>query len=396
MAYGSRYRYMFAALFLAIVLSFDNSTQIYADSSVQLANEKACLEILKIDSRRPNRTKKAIFDAYRSFSAFRSIDESQIILKPAKDNGGIRHVYIEDIKNTSAILDKTIWTIDSNKYELIDVGHLQLNKQSQMISRATLEHLLRHPNETLIIHLGRDTVLATNTLKTLRWVVHDSVLAKYKERKPYLSADDFQLLENINRQSGNSEVLGVLNYDDSALVDITEDKLVDRLLATIQITYFGDRNYLFPNLRSLYEANGLEVSDEGDKFPFEYRLDEDKIREFRSKFYKRFEAKTTCEFTRYAKFENLPDQVQSRLLHEALRRAKNRGIKTIVASSDDGTKRLFQRYGFQLYPEELPIKNSVANEHLLFLEVDSFQFQEVYNRLEMTSNGLKLGSSYEE
>jgi hypothetical protein len=212
--------------------------------------------------------------------------------------------------------------------------------------------------------------------------MHAAVLSVYHGKKDYLTPADFSTLNFVNRLSSNSDVFGL--FLPSAA------PFRERLQLTIQISYFGNRNFFIPTTRGVLLAAGQPIDETHDRLPFEFRLSKEDVEAFRTALYQRFDQRTSCEITRYTKFAaDLPRDVTDEVVRRVFERVARRGIRTMFISVDPLTLRLFKRYGFKPYAE-LPINHTDPGkkEVLAYLTTDSKEFAEVYRRLAESSRSV--------
>jgi hypothetical protein len=191
------------------------------------------------------------------------------------------------------------------------------------------------------------------------------------------------ILTQLNGFSKNNDVFGLMTYDSTPLpVAISRQEITDRLLMTIQVSYFGDRDFLKPSIQNLLNYEILPTEN-SDRFPFEFRLPRSEASaEFRQKFHSRFEPRYTCEILRYASFDPyLPIEIEDRFIFNVFNSILDQGMRHIVISVDAATGRLFhRRYGFDPY-RELPIPHEGVKEYLYYLDTDSPRFFTAYYAL---------------
>ncbi len=283
-----------------------------------------------------------------------------------------------------------IWRFEDHYFRFVDTGFKNLEHESNIVDQAILHHLAMFPKQNLKMIFGRDRMSARTLLYKYRWALHFAVLDVYRTKKKYLSRQDFQNLKAANLFSNNSDVFGLLDAG-SSLPGQQDSQLEisQRLLLTLQISYPGERNFFRPTLKGLTATTNVEAVFPDDRLPFEYRLPMEHELAFREKFYQRFAKKSTCELTRYAKFQNIPQAVHDRFLYEALVTAVKRGMNVLVASGDPFTARLFQRYGFKIF-DRLPTAQEKETEYLTYLEVNSPEFRNLVARLGPSGAATKI------
>jgi hypothetical protein len=311
-------------------------------------------------------------------------------------------------------IEKRKWHYGNGDYVFLDTGFKRFESYSNSLHKIIRDSIVRFPNEDLEFLYGADRVAAAKMSQSFRWALHEAVLRKYKRKKSYLTEKDLSILRELNKISSNNDVFGLFRYDpDLNPADVRD---VDNLLlSTIQITYFGDRDFFNPNVRQVERASRLPVDQSQDLLPFAYRLDRDskKGKSFLKKFNANFSRKDTCEILRYSSFDaKLPLAIEDRLVYDVFRTIVERGMKHIVIGVDNATGRLFSdRYDFMYYDQlPIPIKKQqqVASdnpagwlfgdlsqppipikyepEFLYYIDVHSPEFQTVYHRLKVHSD----------
>lgn len=275
-----------------------------------------------------------------------------------------------------------LWSRAGEKYQFFDVGIKNLEGDALILNRLIAAHMLKRPRTSLRIDYTPARLAYERQLLRVRWAVHDAVLKNYFMNKVYLTFHDNLLLKIPNIWSNNNDVLGLLRT--SVNLGIMSKRDIQKaLLITLQISYYGEQNYLRPTFRGLMFSQGYAMPFRSDKFPFEYRLDPEKAVEFRRSFIENFDPRTTCEFTRYVKFnKNLPDSVRDAFLFEAFRTAIRRGMHTVIASTDPLSARRFRRYGFQVY-SDLPTRQHDTPEYLVYVDLTSPEFKSIYYGLQL-------------
>ncbi len=263
------------------------------------------------------------------------------------------------------------WEFERKQFTFMSAGFKNLESHSREVHRYVLNHVLENRDYNLELRYNRDLRDQMADLRRWRWRLHDAVIGRYRSEKGYLDNSDLFMFRWANELSHNSDVFAVLSSE-------------PRLLATIQISYQGDKNFFNPSLDGFLNTLDLEKSRDLDRLPFEYRLNGPEAVTFRHYFYGLFNREKVCEFTRYAKFAWMPRPVQERMLFEALQAAIKRNMETIVAGGDDKTTRLFARYGFRVFGR-MPTRQSQANEYLSYLDLSSKEFKAVYARLEQSA-----------
>jgi hypothetical protein len=311
------------------------------------------------------------------------------------------------------LLFRKVWSLGYKKYEIINVGYKNFQHDSFVVNRAIVRHMNNHPNKNLIVLFDPARNYTAKIIRTYRTAIHGKVLQKYMERKDYLSPHDFNTLKELIHLSGNSDVFGLLAYDEDASAQkLVPAMIAKRLLLTAQITYYGDRHFFEPTLRGLMAAAHIPIANSEDKLPFEYRIKPTALPEFRAKFYKRFKAEETAEIIRTARFDQqledsrrVPDEVRDKFFLNLFKTAESRGMKHIVIGVDKATGRYFKQYGFELY-DELEIKKIEPqllaqmkekigdHEYLHFIDIGSEKYLETIERL--TSSTFLVEQTIEE
>jgi hypothetical protein len=269
---------------------------------------------------------------------------------------------------------------------VVDVGFKNLQAHSMRVHQIVLGHLLNHINENLTVIYDPLRSVAGKILQTHRWAYHDEVMKAYALHKEYLDETDISPLENVNMSSGNSDVFGLLAHDENFyFLDMPLEEIRRRLVRTIQISYWGDRNYFRPTLRGVMLSAELPIYDKEDEFPFEYRIVPELLGAFREKFYKFFVAKKTGELSRYASFANVPKPIRDRFVLRAFDKAIERKLKALVISVDTKTQEAFRPYGFSFY-SELPTGQTDEKEFVYYyIIIDGTDFRRAYSRLSISA-----------
>lgn len=272
----------------------------------------------------------------------------------------------------------------------VSAGFHNLEPESYKLNTLVADHIMNHLGEGLIIDYRRKRAREEKRLYNFRWNVHDAVMSVYADYKQYLEPDDFSKLIEYNQHSSHNDVFGLMYTPPSLLAEMRFEDVFPELLMTIQISYYGSRNYLEPSLKGVMAARGFGYYEQEDRLPFEYLISPEKLPEFRKKFYSAFDAQTTCEMNRYAKLHalaTLPSEYHSLFLLKAITTAKAEGMKTIVAVGDKATMVIFRRYGFKLWGA-LPVKGEP--EYLMYMEIDSSEYLAFFNRLSLRSEDVKV------
>lgn len=285
-------------------------------------------------------------------------------------------------------LKSTTWHSPKSYFTLVDSGFRRLEAVSQQVNHLALRHLMDNPDLNLRVTFGRSLRDRISVLSKFRWQVHDAVLRRYSSKKDYLDKKDLFLLKFGNVWSSNSDVFALLNGSTFSIHEsLTSDELNRRLAMAIQISYFGDENYLKPTSRGILRPLGLDqFADSFDLLPFEYRLSEEQRLPLREELSQVFDLRHSCEIGRYAKFQPLPISTQQKFLLHVFATIRKRGMKTIFAAGDANTIRLFRRYGFKSYGQ-LPGRRPDEPEFLTYLDVESPEFERLLHRLSVDSKG---------
>lgn len=277
-----------------------------------------------------------------------------------------------------------VWSTDGKTYQALSVGFRNLESHSQRLNGAIIENALRYPNDNLRILYSPEFEHSLDSMYTMRWRLHDAVLKKYIDVKKYLSDDDLSLLNRGNEWSDNSEVFALFGGPLKPPEEMSWYDFYDHLAITMEVTYFGKRDFRSPTVRGGLEALGYHSRAPDDKLPFQFRLDPAVAAEFSAKVYARFDPEYTCEAMRFARFDpHLPPQLFNRFLLGMLNTVQARGMKYILASVDDSTLRLFGRYGFKKFLP-LPVKQNEKPEYLCYLEVGSPEYMAITKKLKQS------------
>lgn len=287
------------------------------------------------------------------------------------------------------------WEIPNiRRLYFVSAGFRNLESDSQKINATVADHVMNHFGEALQIVFDRKRSREEKRLHNFRWNAHDAVMEVYAKKKDYLEPEDFAKLIAYNQHSSHNDVFGLMYSHPMLMSDISYEDIGHELAMTIQVSYYGSRNFLEPSLKGVLAARGFGYFEDQDRLGFEFLIPDHKLVQFRSEFYSEFEAKSTCEMTRYLNqyrrgraLAMFPTGFQSLFLKRALGTAKTEGMKTIVAVGDKDTMILWQRYGFKLW-RQLPIDGEP--EFLLYLKTDSPEYSAFYNRLEAASQDVKV------
>lgn len=285
------------------------------------------------------------------------------------------------------------WTANGTGYRFLNVGFPNLEHRTEEINRLIGEFLLSGEKKNLMLAFGPKRAEQELMLSDLRWIFHRKVINTYDEVKDYLTDDDLALLNLYNMVSNNNDVLGLMQGPsiDGPIEDLRPREISRDLKETIQISYFGDRDFINPTNKGVLRAMGYPVSDGNSRLPFAYRLDPEKADKFLVEFYGQYPIYRTCEMNRYVKFDpKLPKDVSDLFNLDAFLTAILRGMHIAIASVDAKTMKRFKiDYGFELY-KELPIdprlqknrKNGLkVPEYLIVLNMTTPAFRKVLNRL---------------
>lgn len=303
-----------------------------------------------------------------------------------KPNARTRVVNLSVTFHPLDVWTRKIWQSESQWFQFIDVGFRNLETDSAVTNGIIAAHLTQYPDDNLTVRYGEERIHAEEILSRYRWELHDAVIDKYATVKPYLTPMDLFDLKALNLINDNNDVLGLLDYfQGTDLSTLTAEQIKEHLIMTIQITYFGERNFFTPSPRGILMASGERIDETEDKMPFEHRITPGALPNFRRMFYSDFNRRTICELTRYAKFVNkIPQAIQDKFLLEAIRTAMNRGMKTMIVSADQATARLYRRYGFKVY-SELPT-GSGELEYLMYMHSNGPEFVSLLSRLDANAS----------
>lgn len=321
----------------------------------------------------------------RAFNQFEKhfAESSTQFLAPRPTSPGIRIDY--ELK--SPIWQSQRWLHKGEAFQFLNIGFKNLEEDSNAINRMVMYHLQRSPEVDLEIRYSPRRSIDLALLKYYRWLVHEAVLGKYRQVKSYLGLHDLRNLRTSSLISNNSDVFAVFMGFSDRIVEIPHP---DKDLAlTLQISYLGDRDFLQPSIKGVLMQAGYPPKEQGNFLPFEYRLPLGFFMDFRHKFKSDFDTQSICEFTRYAKFMQMPSSIQNRMLLEAFLTVRHRKMNLIVVSADRITERLFRRYGFQRF-DRLPSAQNQMEEYLLYMRVDSDAFRQTISSLSKTSSDVTI------
>jgi len=304
------------------------------------------------------------------------------------------------VRNVRVKLDQPLikgeaWTVEGYRpMYFVSTGFHNLEPESKKINSLIADHVVNHAGEGLRINFDMKRGQEEMMLYDFRWNVHDAVMAVYADKKGYLEPDDFAKLIAYNLHSSHNDVFSLMYTPPSVLPYMRYEDILPEMAMTIQISYYGLRNYIDPSLKGVLAARGFGYYEAEDRLPFEYLIPDENLKAFREKFYAQFDAPTTCEMNRYIKLQSNtkystadPTDVHSLFLLRAIGKAKDEGMKTIVAVGDKNTMVIWRRYGFKLWGR-LPTEGEA--EYLMYLEVESSQYIAFYNRLMLRSEEVKL------
>lgn len=287
-----------------------------------------------------------------------------------------------------------IWEYRGQLYQLIDVGYLNLEMDSRLISAILLDHMTHFAPQDLVIQFGKDRQMMYEVLTRYRWAVHEAVMDVYRrEKAKYLSEGEMADLVRMNEDNQNNDVFALLRYiPGKHLSQLNSQEIKDNLVFTIQVTYEGIKNFDLPSVQDLISTGGQRASNRFSLFPFEYRLDPAEAPQFRHNFYRLMQDRHVAEFTRYARIgERVPRAVTARFLLNALDACVRRNIDTIIASTDSKTRQAYmQHYHFSLYPERMPVKQSVEEEYLLYVLLNSPNGRQLVSDLTIRSTEVRV------
>jgi hypothetical protein len=271
------------------------------------------------------------------------------------------------------------------KFVFIDASFKGLERDARNLNSIVLDHMLNTPEENLILRYGAYRTKQLRILYEARWALHAKVLQVYSLRKQYLDFDQIMGLVQATKSSDNSDVFGVLDVTKDVepfdWLRLDSQKIKNDAVLSIQISYFEKRSFFRPSLNGILDFMGVDYQTFENRFPFENRLKDVSIDDFRKDKLKKFKLDKTCELTRFSKFANVSEAVQARLLLKAFRSAENRGMQSILASADPFTFRLFTRkYHFKNLTE-IPTETG-SKEFLLYIHVDSPNYLLLIKELE--------------
>ncbi len=358
------------------------SLNLFASQSHVSVQPQTCEQFLELNEWVLNRRK--IINGFDNFQILPEVGARGVRLyRGGKESAwrySWRRIPLRD--NFRAKAGVEVWYANGQSFQFIDVGFKNFEPDWFVQNAIVADHMILNPNENLYIKYGPHRRDAELTFRHYRWAFHGHVVERYANVKKYLTPQDLYMLQFSNIGSTNIDVFGLIAHDETLPPGtlLTKDEIRDRLKVTIQISYYGEFNFFHPTMIGALIAKGIKVRQRVFRLPFEKRLDPDVALAYRRRFYQSFKPETTCEFTRLAKFANdVPRPVFDRFILRAMTTADRRGMKTIVASGDEYTTRLFHRYGFKTYAP-LPT-NSGVNEYLSYLEIGSPEYWEVYERL---------------
>jgi hypothetical protein len=295
------------------------------------------------------------------------------------------------------------WVVGDRPIQFVDIGFENLADDSELINRRIAEHVMEHPKLSLKVLFDDIRSSAVQSLHSLRWNVHGQVIDFYKEEMEYLTPEDILQLVVYNQISTHNDVFALMEMSDKPIDKMSAKEFLSKLLMTLQISYFGNRNYLEPTIKGVVRAAGLTFDESEDRLPWEYLVPAKYRKNFRNRIYARFRPDKACEFNRYQRFARFPTAAQSYFLMDALMRVHDRGLETILAvtTKDIATKK-FMMDGFKKVAE-IPSDENPSGElrdealgdrrnakYLLYLSVDSAEFSEFFNKLALGGETVKV------
>ena len=305
----------------------------------------------------------SIDDLTKKFLAFKYVPSTdtgsfEMVPRNSPEGSSVPVIHYQLETRGTSLLKSAVWTVDNRQYQFFDVGFKAFELDSIAINRIVANHILTFPTYSLRMNFSLGLKDLRERIIKYRWQIHSAVIDRYHQTKPYLKQIDEMLFYLPNQESNNYDVFGVLS-DVRDINSISSKDIKENLALTLQISYFGARNFLHPELPEVLNSVGLEVGYNRSSLPFEYRLRSKERDAFMREFANFFKPKYVAELTRYAKFDkSLPVPIHHRLLYKAFKTATARGMRTLVASVDGKTERLFRQYGFRVF-KQLPTNQRV-------------------------------------
>lgn len=276
-------------------------------------------------------------------------------------------------KTVPSPVRSVLLTREGKRYQFVDAGFKKLEEYSRFLNHSLLGYLVKNPDQVIRVDYTADYKQSLGDLYRLRWLIHDEVLAVYGRRKQYLSETDFELLKEPIKTSDNADVFAVFRpgFDMRA----SDQEIRENLAGAMQVSYHASHQFLRPSWLQILRSQ-INIDSVGG-FPFEWRLEQNEYQTFIKKFENRFPKDQTSEITRYF-FREPNIHLHDYLLAEVISRARERGMRYLVASGDPTTARLFEKYGFQTY-DHLPTGQGF--EKLIFLDMRSPEFHANFKRI---------------
>ena len=366
------------SLLLATLLAFTN------------AHAGVCGDFVR-PLRQTSAERHALIELYNSYSYYSLPFNMGFEVIPNGDDGVRDFRLVLDLHSVEKSIEH--WTVGDSTYLFANVGFRNLRRLGERMNRVVLSHLTKNPMYRLRVRHSVHDTTDLDHLVRIRWDIHDQVLQKYRETKEYLSDADLKALRAHPLLSDNSDVIYLLKNppppQDPARGYTVRD-LTSHPALTIQISYYGDRDFLKPTLEGVLEAAGFPTEQDGDKYPFEYRLSADAAEEFRAALDERFQSASTAELVRYVKFGDVPRNVQELFILRTMQLVQKRKMKTVLAAGDPLTTRLFRGFGFSVFAP-LPTDTDV-HEWLSFIETESEKFGALHERLSSGTRDIKVES----
>lgn len=350
-----------------------------------------CVSYLAIKYHLQNQRNELISQALRKFDVRWLNYDRGFEMKLTDDPGApTRQLVLQDLIKKKREWRSEIWTYAGQSYLFLDVGFKNLEADREYILQLMLDHIEKHPGMNLRVRYGMLRRRDLAILRAFRWAIHDQVISTYSGVKDYLTPEDLSLLETSNMTSTNSDVFALIPFHgdfrwDSVLNPSTEPEV----LMTGQITYSKNQSDFAPSLKDVLYNKMISSTFSRHLLPFEYRIRDDALVGFDKGLFSRFERETSCEILRYAKiFKKLPRPVSDRFSKKIYNRVRRAGAKTVFASTDSLTSKIFSRYGFAPYAK-LPTESGV-DEFLNYLTVESEEYRKATEWLSESGRAVQV------
>lgn len=382
---------------MGIILRWTAQAVLFFLLSVALADESSPAGTLTLPRERVFSCKQYLnFESpRRALDVLTSVLDTVILkqktgftVKSASDHAQrpMRRILISKLYADRSRWRKERWSYNGENYLFLNIGLRNLEQDMVELNEIVIDHLYNHKGEDLYVEFGSERIREIQFLLNLRRKFLNAVPEVYRERKPYLTAEDYADLNTATRKSIYSDIFVLLRDipDSYSWSDIEQLDVQKHTLAISQIAYRSLRVTLAPTRISLLKMVKPEMvaADREERYPFEFRVHKESFERTHDLINVLFDPARTCEFSRRVNFcTNFPNPVKDLFVLELFLTAMNRGMTTSIASVDAFTDRLFRmQYGFT-FLMELPTKSGKKNELLSYLDLTSAAYQTMLNKL---------------